>query len=247
MLLAPLVVAGLGAWLLRPARVEAAARTEAPTDTVARGIWIADCAVCHGDEGKGTQGFPSLRGVGKAAIDYELTTGRMPLPPTAGPNTKTHRHKPAYDEQTITRLVEYVSTLTGGGPAIPVVTTRGADVAEGGEQFRLQCAACHAWGGDGGALVHREAPALHRATPVQVAEAVRVGPGTMPAFGQAALDDHQLSSVVAYVRYLAKPRDRGGQALWHLGPLAEGAIAWIVGIGLLILATLWIGEREPTP
>jgi ubiquinol-cytochrome c reductase cytochrome c subunit len=67
----------------------------------------------------------------------------------------------------------------------------------------------------------------------------------MPAFGQAALDDHQLDSVVAYVRYLAKPKDRGGEPLWHLGPMAEGAVAWIIGLGLLILATLWIGEREP--
>jgi ubiquinol-cytochrome c reductase cytochrome c subunit len=65
----------------------------------------------------------------------------------------------------------------------------------------------------------------------------------MPAFGQAALNDDGLQSVVAYVRYLDAPRDRGGNPLWHLGPVAEGGIAWVVGIGLLLLALRWIGER----
>ena len=89
-----------------------------------------------------------------------------------------------------------------------------ASVAQGGSVFRLQCAACHAWAGDGGALLHREAPALHEATPTQIAEAVRVGPGAMPAFGTAALTDGQLADLVAYVRYLDHPKDRGGWTVY---------------------------------
>jgi ubiquinol-cytochrome c reductase cytochrome c subunit len=209
-------------------------------------VWLADCAVCHGADGSGSRRGPSLTHIGPAAVDYQLTTGRMPLPPTAKANEKTRRHPPKYPPATIRRLVAYVDQITGDrGVPIPRVDMARGNIAEGGQLFRLQCAACHAWAGDGGALLHREAPALHSSTPVQVAEAVRVGPGTMPAFGQAALDDHQLDSVVAYVRYLAKPKDRGGEPLWHLGPMAEGAVAWIIGLGLLILATLWIGEREP--
>src|SRR5437016_3133621 len=87
--------------------------------------------------------------------------------------------------------------------------------------YLADCAACHAWAGDGGALLHREAPSLHRAGATQIAEAVRVGPGLMPAFGAAAISDRQLDSVVAYVRYLDHPKDRGGNPLWHLGPVAE--------------------------
>src|SRR5207248_6224455 len=110
--------------------------------------------------------------------------GRMPLPPTASSTTKTRRHRPAYEPVRQRALVAYVVGLTGGGDqALPTVDVNHADLAAGGEQFRLQCAACHAWAGDGGALLHREAPDLHEATPVQIAEAVRTGPGTMPAFG----------------------------------------------------------------
>lgn len=232
----------------------------APTPADVRQIFLSDCAVCHGSDGKGTDRGPSLVGVGRASLDYELSTGRMPLagvardaaqpgtplepqPNVAGadPDLVPHRHKPAYDQPTIAALVSYTSALTGGGgPDIPRIT--GGNLAEGGDLFRLQCAACHAWAGDGGALLHREAPALHASTPTQIAEVIRVGPGQMPAFGQAALTDDQVASVVAYVRYLDDPRDRGGNPLWHLGPVTEGAVALAALAGLLLF-TRWIGER----
>lgn len=245
LVLTPLVIAVAGMWVLPAATAQV--NEPAPTSADVVRTWLADCAVCHGGDGRGTFRAPSLEGAGPALVDYELSTGRMPLPPTAGSTTKTRRHRPAYDAATIRALVDYVAGLTGGGEPIPRVDVSRSDLAEGGNQFRLQCAACHAWAGDGGGLLHREAPSLHASTPVQIAEAVRAGPGVMPAFGQAALDDRQLADVVAYVRYLDKPKDRGGDPLWHLGPMAEGAVAWILGIGLLLLVTVWIGEREPTP
>ena len=90
----------------------------------------------------------------------------------------------------------------------------------------------------------REAPSTHPATPTEIAEAVRTGPGNMPAFGHAAVDDEQLQSLVRYVRYLDHADDRGGAPLWHLGPLAEGAVAVFVGLGLLVVAVRWIGTRS---
>jgi ubiquinol-cytochrome c reductase cytochrome c subunit len=117
-------------------------------------------------------------------------------------------------------------------------------VAKGGELFRQQCAACHAWSGEGGALVRREAPSTHPATPTQIAEAVRTGPGNMPAFGTTAIDDEELDSLVAYTRYLTAPRDHGGEPLWHVGPLAEGAAAALLGLGLLLIGARWIGSRS---
>jgi ubiquinol-cytochrome c reductase cytochrome c subunit len=245
------LTAGLFAW-----RAPQAASADEPTS--AAQTYRADCAVCHGAEGRGSARGPDLRGVGRASVDYELSTGRMPLAPAgrteepgrpieplprhlSDPTAKTARHHPAYDAAVIAALVDYVDELTGGGgPDIPSLT-RG-DVAAGGALFRLQCAACHAWAGDGGALLHREAPALHRATDVQIAEAMRVGPGQMPSFGDAALTDRQLADVVAYVRYLDHPRDRGGFALGHLGPVAEGAVA-LAGMAALLLFVRWIGDR----
>jgi ubiquinol-cytochrome c reductase cytochrome c subunit len=217
-----------------------------------RRIWLSDCAVCHAPDAGGTELGPSLHGVGEASVDYELTTGRMPLvaPTRRGvapgqqriePDRKVSRHEPAYDADTVAALVRFVGSLIGDtGPPVPEV--RAGDVTTGGELFRESCAACHSWSGEGGALLHREAPALHQATPVQTAEAIRVGPGQMPAFGSAALTDRQVDDVVAYVQALDHPEDRGGLALRHLGPVAEGAVG-LVGLAVVLLACRWIGDR----
>ena len=232
--------------------------TESAADP--RQVFLADCAVCHGSDARGTPRGPSLAGVGRASIDYELSTGRMPLTAVGrandepgsplqplpdkflgDPDKTDNHHRPAYSPKTLAALEDYVAGLAGGGgPDIPRPSA--GDLAEGGALFRLECAACHAWAGDGGALVHREAPGLHEATDTQIAEAIRVGPGQMPAFGTAALTDNQVASVVAYVRYLDRPRNRGGNPLWHLGPFAEGGVA-LAAVGALLLFVRWIGER----
>jgi ubiquinol-cytochrome c reductase cytochrome c subunit len=139
--------------------------------------------------------------------------------------------------------VAYVHGLVGGGPAIPRVDAETGSLQSGGSVYRLNCAACHAWSGDGGALLNREAPAVHAATEVQIAEAIRTGPGNMPAFGTAAITRKQLDSVIRYVRHLDHPDDRGGLALGHLGPLAEGAVAIVVALGVLVIAVRSIGTR----
>ena len=225
----------------------------------ASSIYRSDCSYCHGVDAGGTRYGPSLEGSGRAGVDYSLSTGRMPLIEagrTAEPgrpirplpgrleaqaHAQPARHKPAYDDETIRAIVDYVATLTGQPePDIPRVGH--GSVAAGGELYRLQCAACHAWAGDGGALLHREAPSVHPATPTQAAEAMRVGPGQMPSFGQAALTDQQLDDVVAYVEYLKDPEDRGGHPLGHLGPFAEGGVALVI-VACLMLMARWSGVR----
>ncbi|HEY7134808.1 MAG TPA: c-type cytochrome [Acidimicrobiia bacterium] len=202
-------------------------------------VFLADCAICHGSDARGTNNGPDLRGLGRASIDYELSTGRMPL---SSPTAKTERRPPKYPPALQEALVTYVYDLAGGGGVdIPELQLEHADLAAGGELFRLNCAACHAWSSRGGALLEREAPSTHPATPLQIAEAIRVGPGTMPAFGTAAITDKQLNDIVAYVRYLRHPRDRGGNPLWYLGPLVEGGVAWIIGLGLLLVVIRLIG------
>ena len=253
-----LLVATSVAAMAWPREAAVGQSTGAPVD-VGR-LYLSDCSVCHGAEGRGTNRGPSLVGVGKASLDYQLSTGRMPLGPVgrtgddpgnplqplpnrvlADPAEPSKRHHPAYPAATIAALVDHTDRLTGGGgPDIPRLGQ--GDLAEGGSLFRLQCAACHAWAGDGGALLHVDAPSLHASTPAQVAEAIRLGPGQMPAFGVAALTDEQMSSVVAYVRHLDHAPDRGGRPLWHLGPVAEGGLALMALAGLMIFLR-WIGER----
>lgn len=237
LLLLPVVVAG-GATLV--AGSHTAAARAAQIDVT--GIYQRDCAYCHGDDGAGTARGPSLRAAGPALTDYMLSTGRMPID---DPDDSLERSRPAYPPAVVEALVDYVDGLAGGGgEPIPDVDPGRGDVAVGGDLFRLQCAPCHQWSGGGGALLYGPAPGLGPSTPVQVGEAVRTGPGTMPAFSEAVISDRELDSIAAYVEYLDDPRDRGGWGLGHLGPLPEGFVAWLVGVGALLLFTHRIGEQR---
>ena len=48
------------------------------------------------------------------------------------------------------------------------------------------------------------------------------------------------------IAFLAEQRDgsAGGLSLGSLGPVSEGLWAWIVGMGLLIGAAVWIGAKS---
>jgi ubiquinol-cytochrome c reductase cytochrome c subunit len=265
---AAIAACGVGAFLYagtvaRGATLPPAARSPRPSEssvTSAKLAYLRDCATCHGADARGTEFGPTLQGVGAASVDYWVSTGRMPLvsngrpakspqglaPPgeyLADPNAEIHRRSPQYSPSQVAALVAYVTSIAPGGPGIPQVDLAHANLATGGQVFRLQCAACHSWSGVGGALYQRSAPSLAKATPTQIAEAMRTGPGQMPAFGVAAVPNDQLDDVIGYVRYLDHPNDRGGQPLWYLGPVAEGAVALLLGLGALLSVSRWIGSR----
>jgi|SRR5581483_5103257 len=206
-------------------------------------LYQQDCAVCHGGSGEGSFRGPPLTDVGQAAVDFMLTTGRMPLTAPAG---DVPRAAPKYSPDQIRALLAYTARFVAG-PPVPDVdrAVASADVSEGGDLYRLNCASCHQAVGAGGALAYgTTAPPLDAATPTQVVEAMRIGPGSMPKFGGDQIDDKGAADVAAYVQYLRDPNDRGGFALWHLGPVPEGLVAWAVGLGLLLVYVRWLGTRD---
>ena len=219
-------------------------------ELLARGreLYETGCSSCHGAAGQGVvtddgevRG-PSLEAAGEAGAFYFLSTGRMPL---ANPEEQPTRHDPAYTDEQIEALVAYVGSL-GDGPEIPEVDPAAGDLPRGGELFRENCQACHSASGSGGALSFgRAAPRLGPATPTEVGAAVRVGPGQMPVFDEAILPDDELDSLVRYVEFLGDPEDPGGLPIGRTGPVPEGFVAWIVGMGGLLVLVAWIGTRSP--
>ena len=206
-----------------------------------RVLYETGCSSCHGLEGQGTRYGPPLVGVGAAGADFYLSTGRMPLDE---PRAQAVRKPPAYTPDQIRQLTAYLGGF-GGGPEIPVVRPAAGDLALGNQLYTANCAACHNSAGSGGALGQAVfAPGVRQATPVQIAEAIRIGPGAMPVFGPDTLDDHEVDSVVRYLEYLRQADDRGGAPLGRLGPVPEGMVAWVVGLGPMLLAAFWIGTRQ---
>jgi ubiquinol-cytochrome c reductase cytochrome c subunit len=204
-----------------------------------RDLYAQSCAGCHGQDLRGRKGQgPALRGVGAAAVDFYLSTGRMPL---ADPTDEPVRADPAFSKRDIGALVAYVAGF--GGPPIPAVNPDRGDVARGKEAFTESCAGCHQVAARGGIVTGAFVPALTDATPRQLAEAVRVGPYLMPQFGDKQIDQAELDDIAAYVRAQRHPDDRGGWAIGNIGPIPEGLIAWLLAGVVLLGVVRALGER----
>ncbi len=232
------VMIGLGllASTVAPAQAQDTALEDGSADRGAQ-LYAAGCQTCHGPLGGGVQPWPGIAGAGEAAADFQLRTGRMPH--TGGPDEQAQPKPPAYGEQEIRDLVAFVGSL-GEGPAIPDVRTDPALLQQGQQLFAVNCAPCHGSGGKGGAVGGGAiAWPLTNAGPVTVGEAMLSGPGQMPVF---ALPSEDLAAVATYVEYLRTAPDPGGFAIGGIGPVPEGFVAWLVGMGLLTIVVIGVGR-----
>ena len=221
--------------------------SDLPASFIAPGqaLYQANCSSCHGDQANGKSGIaPNLLGLGAGTVDFWVSTGRMPL---ANTSAQAIRKTPRFNRNETLEIAAYVQSLTPGqGTQVPLVKTAGADLEAGNTLFTLNCAACHTISGAGDALVGGAyAPSLHLATPTQVVEAIRSGPGNMPRFSTGNITDGEARNITAYVTgVLQHPNDAGGAGLGGIGPVGEGFVGLLIGVGALMLVCFWIGDRS---
>ncbi len=239
-----LVVTGVAWALFAPSGHASAAGNDA---AIAQGkeLFAQGCSSCHGFAGEGVTGRgPSLVGVGGAAVDFQVGSGRMPL---EEPGLEASRHTSRYNQTEIDELADYVQSIGGGPQAVSITDEmiKNANVPLGGEIFRANCASCHNYAGTGNALDKgRYAPNLNHATPTQIYEAMVSGPEYMPVFGDQQITPQEKVDVAAYILSLQHGADPGGTNLGHVGPVPEGLVIFIVGIGGCVAFALWIGARR---
>ncbi|MFI7008125.1 c-type cytochrome [Streptomyces sp. NPDC050145] len=208
-------------------------------------LYAVGCASCHGTGGQGTTDGPSLVGVGSAAVDFQVGTGRMPA---QQPGAQVPKKKVIYTQAEIDQLAAYVASL-GAGPVAPAkkdYNPEGADIAKGGELFRTNCAQCHNFTGEGGALTHGKfAPTLEGVDPKHIYEAMQTGPQNMPSFPDTTMTKQNKQDIIAYLDTVNgdKSESPGGLKLGGLGPVSEGLFAWIFGLGALIAVAIWVAAR----
>ena len=232
--------------------------TQSDEELVAEGrqLFLVGCSFCHGQNGegilteKGDQLGPSLAGVGAAAVDFQVGTGRMPM---AQPGAQNPTKPQTYSQDEIDALAAYVASLAPG-PAAPdpadyslaglTEEERQEAVARGGQIFLTNCTACHNFAGKGGAMPRGGyAPPLDNTTAKHIYEALLSGPGQMPSFSNGNLSPEEKRDVIAYLYSLREQPAAGGFELGGLGPVSEGLFAWLVGIGSLVGFAVWIAAH----
>lgn len=229
-----------------PAGKSNADETNATTVQAGKELFAVGCSSCHGLNAEGTSQGPSLVGVGAAAVDFQVSTGRMPM---AAPGQQYPRKNNTYTDAEVEQLAAFVATL-GPGPAIPAPEQYSPDglsdreIAMGGELFRTNCSACHNVSGLGGALPNgRYAPTLVGVENRHIYEALRTGPQQMPVFSQETLTDDDVRMIVGYLNQLNEEQDRGGWSLGGLGPVDDGFWVFFGGMLILIISAVWTASR----
>jgi ubiquinol-cytochrome c reductase cytochrome c subunit len=206
-------------------------------------LFNANCATCHNINGSGTGAGPSLIGVGAAAVDFQVGTGRMP----AAANGPQALQKPvAFTNTQIQELAAYVASL-GTGPAEPSsqYLKANGNAAKGAELFRINCAMCHNVAGAGGALTDGKfAPALKGVSSKYIYEAMLTGPQNMPVFNDLNIKPQEKADIITYLKYLDKNPSPGGFELGSLGPVSEGLFIWIFGLGAIVAVTVWLTAKS---
>jgi ubiquinol-cytochrome c reductase cytochrome c subunit len=209
-----------------------------------REIFLRGCSSCHGLNAEGGSIAPSLIGVGAASVDFQVATGRMPM---ADMSQQAMRKAPVYNDEEVAALAAYVSSLAPG-PEIPSENMlnyeRDGEVAEGGELFRTNCAMCHNFAGQGGALTQgKYAPSVMGVEPVHIYEAMITGPQSMPVFSDKTLTPKEKLSIIKWIKAAEKEPQLGGVALGRVGPVTEGLLVWTLGLGLLIGIAVWLAAK----
>jgi ubiquinol-cytochrome c reductase cytochrome c subunit len=210
-----------------------------------RTLFTQNCATCHGVFAQGQPGTaPSLIGVGAAAVDFQVSTGRMP----GAEQTAENVRKPVkFTPAQIQALAAYIQSL-GGGPPIPTAAQVNPAVGNyglGQQLFVANCAACHNFVGAGGALTNGKfAPPLIASTPTQIYEAMLTGPEAMPAFNDLTVTPQEKRNIIAYVTQVRSQTNPGGFSLGRVGPVTEGLVAFLGLLLFMVLAALWITAKH---
>ncbi len=238
-----------------PAQAEQA---QTSADQVAQGrqLFLVGCAFCHGQNGEGirsqdgNQIGPALVGVGAAAVDFQVGTGRMPM---AQPGAQAPRKTPTYSDDEVAALAAYVASL-GPGPSIPGAADYSVDglsadqreeaIVRGGQIFLTNCTACHNFEGSGGAMPRGGyAPKIRGVQPKYIYEAMLTGPQAMDTFSNGNLSPEEKRDVIAYLGSIDEAPGYGGFGLGGYGPVSEGLFAWLVGLGALVGFAVWIAAH----
>lgn len=230
---------------------DVAAQESEPAGDVALGsqLYAQACAQCHASDGRGVEVpgtdevAPALEGrdtITAAYVDLTLRTGRMP--PADDPFDNKPR-KVAYNKAQRSAIVAYVTEEFGLTDNLSDITELPeGDPGNGQSVYAENCAACHgATGGGGVAGGGTWTPTVSTYEPEVIAEATRIGPFQMPAFGEEQITDEEVADVGAF---LEEVRSESGTPLGlvELNPVFASGFVALLALAM-VLSLFWISSK----
>ncbi len=227
-----------------PSAQQVTSSSTSPLVSQGKALFLRGCSSCHGLNAEGGTIAPSLIGVGAAAVDFQVGTGRMPM---ADMSQQAMQKTPLYTPAETAALAAYVASLAPGPASVTnenLNWQRDGNVANGGQLFRTNCAMCHNFAGQGGALTNgKYAPSLMGVQPKYVYEAMVTGPQSMPKFTDATITPQEKLDIISWLQSANHEQNQGGASLGRVGPFTEGLVAWTLAIGLLIGVSVWLALK----
>jgi ubiquinol-cytochrome c reductase cytochrome c subunit len=237
------ITGGAYAGLTATSTASAAVDLNSPQEIASgKKLFQANCATCHGLNLQGSASGPSLIGVGAAAVDFQVGTGRMPLVEDAPQAPVKPR---IFSDTEVKQLAAYVASIAPGPPLPPASRlTLTGNATRGADLFRTNCAMCHNIAGAGGALTQgKYAPSLRDVTPTHIYEAMLTGPQNMPVFNNNNITPQEKQDIITALKYTQANENVGGLPLGSLGPVVEGLAIWIFGLGAIIAFCVWLTAK----
>lgn len=209
-------------------------------------LYSQNCAQCHAADGSGAivpgteRRAPALVDrpeITAAYLDLVMRTGRMP--PAANPFDNQPREV-AYDQVQRAAVVAFTVQQFDLEADLPIVPD--GDAARGQTLYATNCAACHGSTGAGGVAGGGAwTPNVNQYDDITIAEAIRVGPFQMPAFGAEQLSDQQVGDIAAFLEEV-HAEDGTPLGLVELNPVfASGFVALLALV--MVLSLFWVSAK----
>lgn len=241
-------IIAVGVWWSARAAAQEASQDAAQIGDVDLGaqLYSQACAQCHAADGSGVivsgtdRRAPALAGrpeVTAAYVDLVLRTGRMP--PPADPFDNQPRQVAYTDDE---RLAIVAWTVQQFDLEYDIPEVPEGDAGAGQRVYAANCAQCHGSTGAGGvAGAGAWTPNVNQYDAVTIAEAIRVGPFQMPAFGPQQISDQEMGDVAAF---LEEVRHEEGTpvGLVELNPVFASGFVALLAI-VMILSLFWISAK----
>ena len=69
------------------------------------------------------------------------------------------------------------------------------------------------------------------------------GPQSMPVFSDKTITTEEKMSIIKWIKAAESEPNLGGASLGRVGPVTEGLLGWVLGLGMLIGVAVWLAMK----